>query len=575
MVIVGFSLLFASLICLGSWPAILRLASTEDPRSIMRKGVRQIATTTRHRRLRDDDGMIMLFAPSSVRHRRRRIPRDARLAFLDYAFAYVVMSLIPLLSMMLVSNRRNRGSVDDSASPISSSPLFLFLPLSAMVGGILLSFGNMSLQWATSVYGAPLTTVVAIQASLTVTLGTTINYLLQPHLTHRPHLLLMGVLLFVSAISAATKAHMLYAKQQHQIYSSNQRNPGRLLSQSLSPSSSPHIELMSTAGPRILKTKSSQLSEHKIPDIYSSLEVVDVATKKESQSQLLRIEPSMLDKEDTTAPTANRSDLSNDLVELHEYDEHININSSGHDRTLLQQQHTSLWVAIAGGCCFGFFSPAFNIAVNDPFGLLADSATFGSSGGGLSVPVANLWFSLAFTVSSVIGTIRLMVAPPPSSGLKPILNFYDEYCTLNLNSDNDDDNEKGIESRDDNEDDDPVVSMRDSCFCCYHGESSRALGILAGFVCGVANLLQFQGGRIVGFATADIVQAYPIISTIWDVLLFGEYRFDRRCNEINDSSLTTNNRNNDNINSIVIVYLVLMYLLYFGGIISIVMSFAT
>jgi cytochrome b subunit of formate dehydrogenase len=52
--------------------------------------------------------------------------------------------------------------------------------LLAMVSGALLSVGNLSMQWATSVFGAPLTTVLAMQASLTVVIGTSISYVLEP-----------------------------------------------------------------------------------------------------------------------------------------------------------------------------------------------------------------------------------------------------------------------------------------------------------------------------------------------------------------------------------------------------------
>jgi hypothetical protein len=50
----------------------------------------------------------------------------------------------------------------------------------AMVGGALLSLGNLSFQWATAVYQASLTFVLAIQASMTIVLGTGINYALEP-----------------------------------------------------------------------------------------------------------------------------------------------------------------------------------------------------------------------------------------------------------------------------------------------------------------------------------------------------------------------------------------------------------
>jgi Ureide permease len=50
----------------------------------------------------------------------------------------------------------------------------------AMVGGALLSLGNLSFQWATAVYQASLTFALAIQASMTIVLGTGINYALEP-----------------------------------------------------------------------------------------------------------------------------------------------------------------------------------------------------------------------------------------------------------------------------------------------------------------------------------------------------------------------------------------------------------
>jgi glucose uptake protein GlcU len=132
-------------------------------------------------------------------------------------------------------------------------------------------------------------------------------------------------------------------------------------------------------------------------------------------------------------------------------------------------------VAIFGGFCFGFFSPAFNLAVNDPLGF--------GDGRPLSVPVANLWFSLSFTLTSVVGNIILMHYPPKSAGLDR------------------------------------------TTFGCYLSErfTQRRMSLLAGFVCGLGNVLQFQSGSLVGFATADLVQAFPLISTVWDMLIFGEF----------------------------------------------------
>lgn len=82
----------------------------------------------------------------------------------------------------------------------------------AMLGGALLSCGSLSLQWAPAVYGAPLTTVLSIQASMAVVLGTSLNYLLEPSKTPRPHLLVAAVFVFLAAIAFATRAQILYGR---------------------------------------------------------------------------------------------------------------------------------------------------------------------------------------------------------------------------------------------------------------------------------------------------------------------------------------------------------------------------
>ena len=36
-------------------------------------------------------------------------------------------------------------------------------------------------------------------------------------------------------------------------------------------------------------------------------------------------------------------------------------------------------------------------------------------------------------------------------------------------------------------------------------------------------MLQFQGGSLAGFAAADMVQAFPLVATLWDIFLFDEF----------------------------------------------------
>jgi hypothetical protein len=123
-----------------------------------------------------------------------------------------------------------------------------------------------------------------------------------------------------------------------------------------------------------------------------------------------------------------------------------------------------LCVAFTGGLCFGFFSPAFNVAVNDPF-------QWSSSNGGLSVAMANIWFSIAFCCSSIIGNILLMTT---HSDVIPHSTFW--------------------------------------LYLTQETWSQRRLALLGGLICALGNLLQFQGGKLAGFATADLVQVQYIPS---------------------------------------------------------------
>ncbi|KAK1390929.1 Ureide permease [Heracleum sosnowskyi] len=56
----------------------------------------------------------------------------------------------------------------------------------------------------------------------------------------------------------------------------------------------------------------------------------------------------------------------------------------------------------------------------------------------------------------------------------------------------------------------------------------RGWASLAGLLCGFGNGLQFIGGQAAGYAAADAVQAFPLVSTFWGIILFGEYRRSSR-----------------------------------------------
>ncbi|CAL1360212.1 unnamed protein product [Linum trigynum] len=58
--------------------------------------------------------------------------------------------------------------------------------------------------------------------------------------------------------------------------------------------------------------------------------------------------------------------------------------------------------------------------------------------------------------------------------------------------------------------------------------NGRGWAFLAGLLCGFGNGLQFMGGQAAGYAAADAVQALPLVSTFWGILIFKEYRKSSR-----------------------------------------------
>ncbi|RCV38130.1 hypothetical protein SETIT_8G117600v2 [Setaria italica] len=71
----------------------------------------------------------------------------------------------------------------------------------------------------------------------------------------------------------------------------------------------------------------------------------------------------------------------------------------------------------------------------------------------------------------------------------------------------------------------PIAGVPSSTIGAYFRDwNGRQWGLRSGLLCGFANGFQFMGGQAAGFATADAILASPLICTIWDIVLFGEYR---------------------------------------------------
>lgn len=138
-----------------------------------------------------------------------------------------------------------------------------------------------------------------------------------------------------------------------------------------------------------------------------------------------------------------------------------------------------LGIVFFAGVCFSLFSPAFNLATNDQWHTLKDGVPH------LVVYTAFFYFSISCFVIGI--------------GLN-ILFLYR-----------------------------PMAGVPKSSFRAYLRDwNGRQWALLAGLLCGFGNGFQFMGGQAAGYAAADAVQALPLVSTFWGVLLFGEYRKSSR-----------------------------------------------
>ncbi|CAK8540442.1 unnamed protein product [Lathyrus sativus] len=275
----------------------------------------------------------------------------------------------------------------------------------AMAGGVVLSIGNLSTQYAFALVGLSVTEVIT--ASITVVIGTTLNYFLDDRI-NKAEILFPGVGCFLVAVCLGSAVH-----------SSNTADNSAKLKDSLREGN-------------IVKSK-------------------DLESGSNSAEKL----------------KAGSADF---LIEL-ENTRAIKVFGKS---TLI-----GLTITFFAGICFSLFSPAFNLATNDQWHTLKKGVPH------LNVYTAFFYFSVSCFVIGII------------------LNIIFLYH--------------------------PVLNLPKSSLKAYFGDwNGRGWALLAGFLCGFGNGLQFMGGQAAGYAAADAVQALPLVSTFWGIVLFGEYRRSSR-----------------------------------------------
>ncbi|XP_016446521.1 ureide permease 1 isoform X2 [Nicotiana tabacum] len=292
----------------------------------------------------------------------------------------------------------------------------------AMVGGVVLSIGNLTTQYAWAFVGLSVTEVVS--SSITVVIGTTLNYYLDDKI-NKAEILFPGVGCFLIAVCLGSAVHASNAAD----------NKAKLDSYSNDPKDGIRAKAI---------TDSDQANTKRVGA--NDVEKGVASTEKAKFGTALFL---------------------------------IDLEKRRAIKIFGKSTFIGLSLTFFAGVCFSLFSPAFNLATNDQWHTLKAGVPH------LSVYTAFFYFSISCFVIAMILNIIFLYHPvlnAPKSSLKAYLNDW----------------------------------------------NGRGWALLAGLLCGFGNGLQFMGGQAAGYAAADAVQALPLVSTFWGVILFGEYRRSSR-----------------------------------------------
>ncbi|KAL6983348.1 Uroporphyrinogen-III synthase [Sarracenia purpurea var. burkii] len=347
--------------------------------------------------------------------RRGRLPQHT---YLDYTMTNLLAAVIIAFTFGEIGKSSPQEPNFLTQLSQDNFPSVLF----AMAGGIVLSIGNLSTQYAWAFVGLSVTEVIT--SSITVVIGTTLNYFLDDRI-NRAEILFPGVGCFLIAVSLGSAVHASNAAD-------NRAKLNRSANDRKTEEGATDISMSKEADPNIVGTK----------DVENGIRTSG-KPKVGSAGFLIQLE--------------NRRSI----------------------KVFGKSTIIGLTLTFFAGFCFSLFSPAFNLATNDQWHTLKHGVPH------LSVYTAFFYFSVSCFVIAIVLNISFLY-----------------YPVLNL----------------------PRSSLR-AYLTDWNG---RGWAFLAGILCGFGNGLQFMGGQAAGYAAADAVQALPLVSTFWGILLFGEYRRSSR-----------------------------------------------
>ncbi|KAF8378810.1 hypothetical protein HHK36_030159 [Tetracentron sinense] len=342
--------------------------------------------------------------------RRGRLPQHT---YLDYSITNLLAAVIIALTFGQIGD--SKPGMPNFINQLSQDnwPCVLF----AMIGGVFLSLGNLSTQYAWAFVGLSVTEVIT--SSIIVVIGTTLNYFLDDRI-NKAEILFPGVGCFLIAVCLGSAVH----------FSNAADTEAKLNGLSNSNKSGTRAVEISESN----KDRTKDLEDGKAYGEKAKFGTADFLIKVENRRAI-----KVFGKSTLIGPG----------------------------------------ITFFAGVCFSVFSPAINLATNDQWDTMKEGIPH------LVVYTAFFYFSVSCFVIAIILNIGFLYHPIlnlPRSSLKAYLNDW-----------------KG-----------------------------RKWALLAGLLCGFGNGFQFMGGQAAGYAAADSVQALPLVSTFWGILLFGEYRKSSR-----------------------------------------------
>ncbi|XP_047321955.1 ureide permease 1-like isoform X2 [Impatiens glandulifera] len=338
--------------------------------------------------------------------RRGRLPQHT---YLDYTITNLLAAVLIAFTFGELGDQRP-NFLDQLVHAQENWPSILY----AMAGGVVLCLGNLATQYAWALVGLSVTEVIS--SSITVVIGTTLNYFLDDKI-NKAEILFPGVACFLIAVCIGSAVHASNAADNKAKLSSRIRS-----------------------------------SIDKAGDEISAIEKG----------------PDFDDDANNDVDASGKAKFG--TVEfLLQLEKRRSIKVYGKSTMI------GLAITFFAGFCFSLFSPAFNLATNDQWHALKAGVPH------LTVYTAFFYFSVSCFVLAIFLNVLFLYRP--------------------------------------------VLSAPKSSFGAYLRDwDGRGWALLAGLICGFGNGFQFMGGQAAGYAAADAVQALPLVSTFWGVILFGEYR---------------------------------------------------